>query len=394
MASPETADAAPADRPVLLAVATLPPAPVQDGYALRVSGLLHALAETWSIVLLAPHAPDATSLPDSIARHEHIALAGRGLTYPWRFDGAALGRAVRGLAAVHRPDRALVWPGAETAWLDASAAGLPPAVMDMIDCNPLEFWHELLAGPGLRARMRAARELAIATWHARRAVRNFAAATCVGERDAAWLARIGGKACVHVVPNGVVLPAAASLPPEAPLPTLAFTGTLDFPPNVDAVRHAATVVWPLVRAARPDARLLIAGRRPVREIAALHGRDGIVVQADVPDLVPLLGTAWAAIAPMRTGAGIKNKVLEAWACARPVVLSALATNGLVLPPGHAALVRDDPRGMADAVIGLFRDAASRHALGQAARALVAGRFTWQAAAARIDTLLRGIGPRG
>lgn len=393
MAALEPAHTAPSGRPVLLTVATLPPLPVRNGYALRVSGLLHALAEWWSIVLLAPHAPDGSQLPDSIARHEHIALAGPGLTYPWRFDGAALGEALHRLAATHRPHRALVWPGAESAWL-GGGADLPPAVMDMIDCNPLEFWHDVVAGPDLRRRVGAARELAIATWHARRAVRGFAATTCVGERDAAWLTRIGGKASVHVVPNGVALPPASSLLPEAPVPTLAFTGTLDFPPNIDAVRHAVTLVWPLVRAAVPDARLLVAGRRPVPEIAALHGRDGIAVRADLPDLVPLLGEAWAAIAPMRTGAGIKNKVLEAWACARPVVLSALATNGLVLPPGHAGLVRDDPRGMADAVIGLFRDAPARHALGQAARALVAERFTWQAAAAQIDTLLRGIGPRG
>jgi glycosyltransferase involved in cell wall biosynthesis len=380
----------PARRPVLLAVATLPPLPVQDGYALRVSGLLHALAEWWSIVLLAPHAPDGAHLPDSIARHEHIALAGRGLTYPWRFDGSTLGQALRRLAAAHRPHRALVWPGAETAWL-AAARDLPPAVMDMIDCNPLEFWHDVAAGPGLRRRVGAARELAIAAWHARRAVRSFAATTCVGERDAAWLTRLGGQGRVHVVPNGVALPNAASLLPEAPVPTLAFTGTLDFPPNVDAVRHAATLVWPLVREARPEAQLVIAGRRPVPEIAALHGHDGIAVLADVPDLVPLLRGAWAAIAPMRTGAGIKNKVLEAWACARPVVLSSLATNGLVLPPEHRVLVQDDPRRMADAVLGLFAEASTRHALGQAARAMVADRFTWQAAAARLDALLRGAG---
>ena len=73
---------------------------------------------------------------------------------------------------------------------------------------------------------------------------------------------------------------------------------------------------------------------------------------------------------MRTGVGIKNKVLEAWACGRPVVMTRLATNGLTLPPGHEGLVQDGARQIAEAVIRLLQDPARRR-LGAAARAHVA-----------------------
>ncbi|HEX5102895.1 MAG TPA: glycosyltransferase, partial [Pirellulaceae bacterium] len=147
-------------------------------------------------------------------------------------------------------------------------------------------------------------------------------------------------------------------------------------------------VWPRVAAAVPAARFRIAGRRPVAPVLALAERPGIAVAADVPDMAQEIGRCWVSIAPMQSGVGIKNKVLEAWACARPVVLTPLATNGLTLPPGQGALVHAGGDAMADAVIRLFGDAATRLRLGQSAQAHVRTHFTWASAARRIEALLR------
>ena len=171
-------------------------------------------------------------------------------------------------------------------------------------------------------------------------------------------------------------------------PTVVFTGTLDYAPNVAAVAWAAADIWPRVRAAAPGARWVVAGRRPVAAVQALDGRNGVEVHANVPDMAAALGAAGVALAPMRTGVGIKNKVLEAWACARPVVLTRRAAEGLALPPGHADLVQDTAAGIADAAAWLLRDEAARRQLGRAARATAAREHTWARAAARMDALLR------
>ncbi len=370
-----------ADAAELLAVCTQPPWPVRDGYALRVANLLEALAASWRITLVAPveAAPRGmTCVP--------VRLAGRGLTYPWRFDDAPLRAAVRKALAERPAARALVFPGAEAVWFADEA--LPPAVMDMIDCNPLEFWRGALGGRGLRARLRSLAEIPVAARYARRTVRRFSATVLVGERDAAWMRRIGGRDTVHVVPNGVAPPPDEALVAEDAVPSVVFLGSLGYAPNVDAALFAADEIWPRVAAAVPEARFVIAGRAPAPEVAALATRPGIVVAADVPDVVAVLGHAWVSIAPMRIGVGIKNKVLEAWACARPVVLTPLATNGLVLPPGHDAFVRRDAAGLADAVVTLLRDRDARRSAGASARDLVRERFSWAGAAARIDALLR------
>ncbi len=373
----------------LLAICTLPPWPVTNGYALRVNGLLRALAARWRITLLAPVGRQGP-LPADIAEHVAIDLRGSGLTYPWRFDGRALHHAATALAASRSFGRALVWPGAEAVWFGTEA--LPPGVMDMIDCNPLEFWRTAcLPGASARERLRSVRELGIAAVFARRTVRRFGATVCVGEQDAAWLRRIGGRDRVHVVRSGVALPPASSLLPETVDPAVSFIGTLDYPPNVDAVRFLTGAIWPLVRAQVPAARLLVAGRNPVAAIAALDGRDGMEVAADVPDTTAVLSRSWVSVAPMRTGVGIKNKVLEAWACGRPVVMTGRATNGLVLPPGHARLVQEGAPALAAQIVALLQDADARRALGNAARAHAA-RCSWAAAADQLDELLLAAGP--
>ena len=358
-------------RPTLLAVCTLPPWPVRDGYSLRVANLVRELAAGWAITLVCPGDP-----PPGTARHVPVALHGAGLTYPWRFDPAPLHAA---LLSAGPHDRGLVWPGAEAAW-----PGGMHAVMDMIDCNPLELCRTLAAPGDWRTRARALRELPSSVLWAGRAVRDFTATACVGADDSRWMARIGGRP-VPVIPNGVDLPSPGG---RDIAPTAAFVGSLDYAPNMDAVAFLAGQVWPGIRAAVPGARLLIAGRRPGPAILALHGQDGIEVLPDVPDMAAVVSRAWIGIAPMRTGVGLKNKVLETWAAARPCVMTPLATNGLDLPHGHDRMVASTAGGLAATASALLLDGPACARLGQTARDWVADRYTWAAAAAVLDGLLR------
>jgi glycosyltransferase involved in cell wall biosynthesis len=323
-------------------------------------------------------------IPAQITRHVPVTLNGRGLTYPWRFDQSALRAALDGVISYAEFDRALVWAGAEALWFGRS--DLPRAVVDVIDCNPLEFCRGFLSYRDLRQRYRALREIGVATRFARRTVRSAAATVCVGEADAGWLRWIGGRNTVHVIPNGVDVP--AHVASEASAPTLSFTGALDYQPNIEAAVFAVEAVWPHVLAAMPGARFVIAGRNPTAAIRALGGTGNVEILANVADMAKVLGNAWVSIAPMRSGVGIKNKVLEAWACARPVVMSKLATNGLVVPADHASLVSAKPDGMADAVVRLFNDAGERRRLGQSACENVLQHFSWVGVADRLDALLR------
>ncbi len=369
-------------RPSLLAVTPLAPWPVRDGHTLRVAHLLETLALRWEVTLLAPAGP----VPAAIAEAVGVTLP-QASTSPWRYDASPLGTALDRMLAGRRFDRALLFAGAEAVGFGRRT--LPPAVVDLIDCDAVEFWRAARTAPSLRLRLYWLRELLTSVRYARSGFRAFAATVCVGETDAAWLRRMGGRR-VHVVPNGVELPPEPL--PDAGRSVLSFTGMLDYHPNVDAAVFAARAVFPLVRTAMPEARLLIAGRRPVAEVRELAALPGVEVVADVADMREVLARTRVGLAPMRAGSGIKNKVLEAWACARPVVMTEIAANGLSLPEDHAGLVRNRPEAQAEAALGLLRDPARAATLGERAHAHVAAQFSWARQAARLDAILRDAGP--
>jgi glycosyltransferase involved in cell wall biosynthesis len=97
---------------------------------------------------------------------------------------------------------------------------------------------------------------------------------------------------------------------------------------------------------------------------------------------------------MRSGAGIKNKVLEAWAAGTPVVMTRLAGNGLALDAQAEELVRDDPGEMARLVAGLLVDPGARARYGRAARALVARAHSWEDAGRKLSRLLAALAGSG
>jgi len=173
-------------------------------------------------------------------------------------------------------------------------------------------------------------------WVARQA----AATIFVSPIDAAYARRWAGAAHIEVVPNGVDLEYFA---PDGTTPTpgtLAFVGSLEFPPNIDAICWFTEHVWPRLHSLGHARRLLIAGRNPVPAVRALSARPGVELASDVPDVRPYLRQAAVVVVPTRQGGGLKNKILEACAMRRAVVASRRAIGGLTARPGRDLLVAD------------------------------------------------------
>src|SRR5206468_9040393 len=91
---------------------------------------------------------------------------------------------------------------------------------------------------------------------------------------------------VEVVRNGVEA-GPEPLPVSAAPPVLGFHGVFDSRANVDAATMLVRDIWPRVRAEVPSATVLLAGRRPTREVRRLVG-GGVELRADVPDIRQVL----------------------------------------------------------------------------------------------------------
>ncbi|MFZ6645828.1 TIGR03087 family PEP-CTERM/XrtA system glycosyltransferase [Undibacterium sp. TJN25] len=166
---------------------------------------------------------------------------------------------------------------------------------------------------------------------------------------------------------------------------IAFTGAMDYWPNVDAVQWFADEVMPGILKQQPGAVFYIVGARPSDQVKELAKRPGIQVTGSVPDVRPYLAHAQAAVAPLRIARGIQNKVLEAMAMAKSVVVSPQALEGIDARAGSELLLADDAAQFVSQVLPLLthKDAAME----QAARAKVIARYNWTANLARVDSLL-------
>ena len=172
-------------------------------------------------------------------------------------------------------------------------------------------------------------------------------------------------------------------------PLIAFTGQMDYRPNVEAVARFAKDSFPAIRAAHRDARFAIVGRAPTKAVRALGALPGVMVTGEVKDIRGWLAAADVVVAPLRIARGIQNKVLEAMAMARPVVVSRQAAEGIDAEDGAHFLVADDSQAEARAVVTLLADRRHAEAMGMAARDRMIERYSWDARMAGLPDLLFG-----
>jgi glycosyltransferase involved in cell wall biosynthesis len=171
---------------------------------------------------------------------------------------------------------------------------------------------------------------------------------------------------VRVNPYGIEMPAAAD-PDLEVAGTVLFTGTFTHPPNRDAAHWLAEEIMPAVRERQPQAVLRIVGSAPPQEIRDLAG-PGVEIVADAPSVEAHLQAATVVIAPVRSGGGMRMKVLEALARGKAVVTTPLGAEGFTeLEPEPPLAVAADAAGIAAETAVLLGDERRRGALGRSAR---------------------------
>jgi len=203
----------------------------------------------------------------------------------------------------------------------------------------------------------------------------------ISRDDAADFLRLGCTRPMHVVPCGI-----ASLPDvdQAPEPgRIVFIGSLDFRPNQQTVSWIVDELWPRVRERAPDAHLAIAGSAPPAWLRDRARERGVELHANVADADAFLRRASVVLAPLFAGGGMRIKVLEAMAHAKPVVATAIGAGGIDVDDGTDILLAEDAPSFADAVVRLLHDPALAARIGAAARAKVVARYD-------SDALARGL----
>lgn len=183
---------------------------------------------------------------------------------------------------------------------------------------------------------------------------------------------------VSVIPHGVDF---AYFSGDETIPkrpdSVIMTGNMNYAPNADAARFLCSEILPLVRKAIPDVHLSLVGADPSRELRALAKDPGVEVTGRVPDLRGSMNRAMIAVAPIRIGAGLQNKILEGMSMGLPMVATSVANEGIQALDGENIMIGDTAADFADRMIELLRDPERRIALGRAAREFIVRNWSWE-----------------
>jgi glycosyltransferase involved in cell wall biosynthesis len=208
-----------------------------------------------------------------------------------------------------------------------------------------------------------------------------------GGRDAEAIAELAPEVAtrVRVCPFGLELPRSANPARERPW-TVLFTGNFSHRPNRDAATWLAGEIMPAVRAQQPEARLRIVGSYPPPEILGLSG-PGVEVVPDAPSIEPHMEEAAVVVAPVRTGGGMRMKVLQGLAAGKAVVTTRRGIEGFdCFDSSPPLLVAENAERFAEETAALLADPPRRSELGRRARNFAEQHHSPSAWAARLEAI--------
>lgn len=315
------------------------------------------------------------------------------------FRSAKLRHWVRDMIAARNIFAIVIFSGQMGQYVPDDFAGR--VVIDLCDVDSAKFASYAKAGERVWLNSREARLLAM---EEERLGRHADATPLISTAEAPlYRSRLVDPSGVNVQVIGNGIDAAffdpATIQPNAIIagllgPHFTFTGQMDYRPNEQAALWVIEALMPKLRARYPGAMFHVVGRNPTGKLMAHHGTPGVQVWGEVADVRPFLAAADMVLAPLMIARGVQNKVLEAMAMAKLVVLTPDATTGIAAHDGAQWLLSPpDPDVMCEVIAPLLADPDARARMGAAARQFVLDRHGWEAMLVPLANLV-GISGEG
>ncbi len=222
-------------------------------------------------------------------------------------------------------------------------------------------------------------------------IKKFSQVVVTTDEDQKQMETFAPNAKVTVIANGVDLDTFPYRPQEPENHNIIFVGGLDYFVNIDAACFFSQEVFPLIQQQFPDANLTLVGSKPASEVKELTtNNSAITVTGRVPSIAEYLHQATIAVAPLRTGFGMKIKTLEYMAAGTPVVGSDRGLEGIEVAgegiPLRALRANTVPEYL-KAITSLFDDAQLRATLSRNGRKLIEKEYTWSSLSQQYEKVI-------
>jgi glycosyltransferase involved in cell wall biosynthesis len=250
-----------------------------------------------------------------------------------------------------------------------------PKILDLIDSEVLFLWRDIKQGHMGPSHWKHL----IASVFIAKCIKKCDAVITVSDEDTLSLKRLLLCNNIFTIPNGVDLNYYC---PDDNIEKeegqIVFVGSLNWPPNWQGIQWFLKKCWGSILKECPHAKLIIIGKNPTQVIAEfIRSYPNVELKGFVEDIRDYIRRSQVSIAPMISGSGIKNKILEAWALGQPVVSTYLGARNLVCKNDVNILLGDSPGSFSKQIIRLLGDKNLRHSIAAGGRANVIANYSWE-----------------
>lgn len=180
---------------------------------------------------------------------------------------------------------------------------------------------------------------------------------------------------MSIIPNGVNEYYLAESVPMEKKYDLIFTGNMGYHPNIVAAQFIVHQVLPLLVQRGLNLSVCLAGTSPAADVLKLQS-ENVCVTGFVEDIKPYILQSKIFVAPLLSGSGLQNKLLEAMACGLPSITTSLANKALGAMHGYQIYIADSADAFADRIEYVLKNELVAQKIGNEGKEFIKQHFDW------------------
>ncbi len=198
------------------------------------------------------------------------------------------------------------------------------------------------------------------------------------------------KEKLDIIPNGVSEDFFVTKTPEIPKEyDLIFTGNMGYHPNIQACKYLVQEILPALKLKGVQVKICLAGIDPTPEVMALKN-DNVTVTGYVKDMKDYLVRSKIFVAPLFSGSGLQNKLLEAMAAGLPVITTSLTNKALKAKDKKEIIICNESIKFAEQIIFLLNHPAEASEIARLGRLFVRENYNWRACNTLLEKSFKNI----
>ncbi len=208
----------------------------------------------------------------------------------------------------------------------------------------------------------------------------------ISEQDRDRL-KLPSKKYITIIPNGVDESFSEHKSTRMPAYDIVFVGNLGYGPNKAAVQYLVEKILPALLVRNRKIKLLIAGARPGRSIRNVGSNENVTVVGWVDDIREAYGDGRIFVAPMLSGLGLQNKILEAMSMGLPCVTTPMVNKAIGAIENEQILIADTTEDFVAHILFLLDHPKDYHRIASQGKKYVASHFRWEDQVRKMDEVI-------